>query len=83
MEEEFGDIGDLNSDDYLDDGSIKDLSNHYRSFSFERTNSEFGFVPDRDYMFDFLAALDYEPAEMSNEEIEYEYTRIMEGSEDE
>ena len=74
---------DLISDDYLDDGSIKDLSDHYRSFSFERTNRDLEFIPDRDYMFDFLAALDYEPSEMSNEEIEYEYTRIMEGSEDE
>ena len=82
MNDDFEGFSDLDSDDFLDDGSVKDLSDHYRSFSFERFNRDQDFEADFDDMYALLAALDYNPAKMSNEEIESEYNKIMEGYEE-
>lgn len=60
-------------------GRVPDLSEHFRGFSFEKTNADFEFVPDRDYMYDFLTYMDIDPSGMSNDEIEIEYMSIVSG----
>jgi hypothetical protein len=76
------DFDDYSSDDYLDDGSVSNLSDHFRGFSFWKEDVSSMESIDRDDMFAFLIEMGLDPSRMSNDDIVKEFNAIIDGDSD-